>query len=131
MIGSSVGDVAYGVAYMMEVYAGFLALVAAGVAVALLRSPTPARRWVYYAVCGLTIAGNIFVYFVGVTHQQPLLWWWAMVGPPQEPKNVVTDNSDSWNFLTVPLLLFFFSAPLLLKTVFRNRSADSSDSTEP
>ena len=130
MVGSSVGDVAYGVAYVMEVYAGFLALVAAGVAVALLRSPTPARRWLYYGVWGLTIAGNIFVYFVGVTHQQPLLWWWAIVGPPQEP-NVVTDNTDSWNFLTVPLLLFFFSAPLLLKTVFRNRSADASDGTEP
>jgi hypothetical protein len=128
MVGSSFGDLMFGVAYMMEVFAWVWALVAAGVAVAFLRSPTLARRWLYYAVWGLTIGGNVFVYFLGVTHQQPALWWFAMVGAPSEP-GVVTDNTNSLNFLTLPLLLFFFAAPLLRK-LFHNRAADSSDGTE-
>lgn len=128
MIGSSFGDLMFGVADMMAVFAWVLALVAAGVAVAFLRSPTPARRWLDHAMCGLTLGGNVFVYFLGVTHQRPALWRFAMVGEPNRP-GVVNDNTDSLNFLTLPLLLFFFSAPLL-RTLFGNRAGDSSDDTQ-
>jgi hypothetical protein len=125
---SNFDDLMFGVAYVMSVFAWVLALVAAGVAVAFLRSPTPARRWLYYALWGLTIGGNAFVYSFGTVNQQHWLWRYAIMRAPNEP-GVVTDFTDSLNFLTLPLLLFFFSAPLLRK-LFRNRAAHLSDGTE-
>jgi hypothetical protein len=108
------------IALVVASAAGILALMAAAVAVAYLRSARPVFARLYWIVFWLTIVGHVSILTV-----DPRFLLLAWIGPALQPHRPTSDSLQYLN-IVVPLALgFFFSAPWS-RTYLRKRGASPS-----